>query len=31
VHMSCDSRTASGFVNEGSERVKTANLRFKLN
>ncbi len=27
----CDSRTAIVFVSEGSERVKTATLSFKLN
>ncbi len=27
----CDNRTASVFVSEGSERVKTATLSFKLN
>ena len=31
VHTSCDSRTAIVFVNEASERVKTAMLSFKLN
>jgi hypothetical protein len=31
VHTSCDSRNAIVFVNEGSERVKTATLSFKLN
>jgi hypothetical protein len=31
VHTSCDSRTAIVFVSEGSERVKTATLSFKLN
>jgi hypothetical protein len=31
VHTSCDSRTAIGFVSEGSEGVKTALLSFKLN
>jgi hypothetical protein len=30
VHTSCDSRTAIVFVGEGSERVKTATLSFKL-
>jgi hypothetical protein len=31
VHISCDSRTTIVFVSEGSERVKTATLSFKLN
>ena len=31
MHTSFDSRTASAFVSEGSERVKTATLSFKLN
>jgi hypothetical protein len=31
VHTLCDSRTASVFVSEVSEGVKTATLSFKLN
>jgi hypothetical protein len=31
VHTTCDSRTAIVFVSEGSVRVKTATLSFKLN
>jgi hypothetical protein len=31
VHTQCESRTASAFVSEGSERVKTATLSFELN
>ncbi len=31
VHTSCDSRTAIVLVSEGSDRVKTATLSFKLN
>ncbi len=31
MHTSFDSRTAIVFVSEGSERVKTATLSFKLN